>query len=162
MTNNLPAITETPQTANTAPKGLEVEDIIAYRKKGLSEYEIATLLHCSQQTVNYHLQRADIEGLETFSEHKDKILEHKQREIVKSLSNAKVKGMSGLQLITGAAILEDKIRAIRGQATEIIDHRHLVVDLGKAIEAMRAEQADTVDISVYNTSCQPHCPQVKT
>ncbi len=156
MTDNLPTERET----------IPLADLIAYRKKNLTLEEIAKLTGCTRQNVQQRFAAANLEGLERFQEHKDRVLEAKQSEIVNQLTDAKVKGMSGLQLITGAAILEDKIRAIRGQASEIIDHRHLVVDLGKAIEAMRAEQssidAQYVDNPVEQGTYQPHCPQVKT
>ncbi len=132
--------------ASTAPKGIDIADLIAYRKKGLTLEEIGTLTGCTKQTVSERLQEANLEGLESFREHKDIVLEHQQREIVKSLTGAKIKDMSGLQLITGAAILQDKIQVIRGQATEIIDHRIMVLDLNRAIEQLRAEQGAPTDV----------------
>ena len=134
--------------AKCAPKGIDIENLIDYRKRGLTLQEIATLTGCSKQSVHERLQLADLDGLEAFRKHKDIALEHKQRAIVKSLTDAKVKEMSGLQLITGAAILEDKVRAIRGQATEIIDHRHLVLDLSEAIKRLREEQERTQAIDI--------------
>ena len=48
-------------------------------------------------------------------------------------------------IIAGTA--HDKGRLIRGQATEIIDHRILTLDLNKAIEQLRQEQGiDTIDV----------------
>ena len=137
MTDNLPTNTE---KGNSAPKGIEIERLIDYRKKGLTLQEIATLTGCTKQTVSERLQGADLEGLDTFREHKDTALEHKQREIVKSLTGEKINSMSGLQAITAAAILEDKIRNIRQQSTGVVSHQLLVIDLSKAIEAMRTEQ----------------------
>jgi predicted DNA-binding protein YlxM (UPF0122 family) len=134
MTNNLPA--------SSAPKYIPIETLIEYRKKGLTLEEIGTLTGITKQSVSERIRNADLEGLEQFNDHKDKVFEHKQREIVKSLTDAKVKEMSGLQLITGAAILQDKIMALRGQASTIIDHRHLTVDLNRAIEQLRNEQGN--------------------
>lgn len=154
MTDNLPA------KANSAPKGIEIESLIAYRKKGLTLQEIATLTGCTKQTVSERLQGADLEGLEIFREHKDKTLEHKQREIVKSLTGEKINSMSGLQAITAAAILQDKIMALRGQASQIVDHRHMVVSLDAAIEQLRAEQlpVDNPDVIDIPTIQAPDIP----
>ena len=49
--------------------------------------------------------------------------------------------------MTVSAIAGDKGRVIRGQATDIIDHRVLTLDLNKAIEQLRQEQGiDTIDV----------------
>ena len=77
MTNHPPA--------NSAPKGIDIESLIDYRKRGLTLQEIATLTGCSKQSVHERLQLVDLDGLETFRKHKDATLEHKQRKIVKSL-----------------------------------------------------------------------------
>ncbi len=133
---------------STAHKDINVESLIAYRKKGLTLEEIASLTGCTKQTVDYHLKRIDFEGLDQFRDGKDIIFEHHQRRVVNSLTDDDIKSASMLQRVTAAAILQDKIQVIRGQATEIIDHRVMVLDLGKAIQAMRAEQgqdAITVD-----------------
>ena len=64
--------------------------------------------------------------------------------------------MSPGTAITAVAILEDKIRAIRGQATEIIEHRQLQVDLNKAIDQLRKAQPEVqegvVDVPVLPVS----------
>jgi hypothetical protein len=138
------------QVASTAPKGIDIADLIEYRKKGLSLSEIATLTGCSRENVCVRLQHADLEGLDVYRDNKDKVFEHKQREISKTLTGDKLKGMSALQAITGMAILQDKIQAMRGQATEIIEHRNITIDLSKAYEAMRASQGNTVDNPVDN------------
>ena len=138
MTDNLPTERET----------IPLADLIAYRKKNLTLEEIAKLTGCTKQNVQQRFERANLEGLERFQEHKDKVLEAKQFEIVNQLTDEKVKKMSGLQLVTGAAILQDKITALRGQATAIIDHRHLVVNLDKAIDALMRERGQEQIIDV--------------
>ena len=143
---------------STAPKGIEIENLIDYRKRNLTLQEIATLTGCSKENVCQRLRDADLDGLETFREYKDVTLEHKQREIVKSLTDAKVKGMSGLQLITGAAILQDKIQVIRGLSSEIVDHRVLTLDLNKAIEQLRQEQGSNTTDQNEQIIDIPKCP----
>ena len=134
----------------TGPKGIDIEDILHYRAKGLSTTEIGKLTGCTHSNVVQRLQDAELESTENFATYKDKVFEHTQRKLVNKLTGEKLNAMSGLQLITGMAILQDKIQAIRGQATEIIEHRNITIDLSKAYEAMRASQGNTVDISVDN------------
>jgi predicted transcriptional regulator len=128
-TKNLPA--------NTAPKYIPIEDILEYHKRGLTQRDIATLLGITQQSVQERLKNANVEGLSRFQDHKDKVFEHKQREIIDSLSGSDIKDMSGLQKITGAAILQDKIMALRGQASTIIEHRSIIADLRDAQDRLR-------------------------
>ena len=152
MTDNLPVNTP-------GPKGIDIADIIEYRKKGLTCEEIGILTGCSKQAVSERLRNADLEGLETYSNHKDKVFEHLQRNTIKDLSADDLKKMNPLQRITAAAILQDKIAAMRGQATNITEVRNITIDLSKAYEAMRASQGNTqgntVDIPVDNSTYQP-------
>lgn len=159
MTDNLPTTTTTKPPANTAPKGIPIEDLIAYRAKGLSTTEIGKLTGCDHSNVARRLKEAELESLDRFQEHKDKVFEHTQRELVKSITGGDIKAMSGLQKITGAAILQDKIMAMRGQATQIIEHRSLVVDLNRVADQLRAEQGSIVDLPVDNPGYQPQCPE---
>ena len=142
ITPNLPEIPDTQgrklPDKKYQPKYIPIEDLIEYSNKGLSGGEIAAIVGCSVTNVNARLKDADLKGLDRFRKNKDKVFEHKQREIVQSLSGHKLKGMSGLQLITGAAILEDKIRAIRGQATEVVDHRVLVADISAVMARLQS------------------------
>lgn len=151
MADNLPV--------STAPKGIPIETLIEYRKKGLSLTEIATLTGITKQTVSERLKDIDLEGLEIYNNHKDKVFEHKQREIANSLTGSKINNMSALQAITGMAILQDKIMVMRGQANNITENRNISIDLSKAYEAMRQSQGNTqgntVDIPVDNTTYQP-------
>lgn len=115
--------------SNCAPKGIPLEDILAFRAKGLTLEQIGTLTGCTKQTVSERLKTADLQGLENFREYKDVIFEDLQRILVSSLTAGDVKAMSGMQRITGAAILEDKLRVIRGQATSIVDIREYQVKI---------------------------------
>jgi len=121
-----------------APKDIAIEDLIEYRKRGLSLPEIAKLEGCSHQNVHERLKKANLEGLDKFRDNKDAVFEHKQREIVNCLNADKLKDMSGLQLITGAAILQDKIQVIRGQASDIVEHRTINASLDEITERMRS------------------------
>jgi hypothetical protein len=154
-----------PPTKPTHPEeskqDIPIEKLLDYRKRKLTYEEIATLTGLCRQTVSIRIKEADLDGLDVFSAQKDNVFEHKQQELVKNLTGEKIKGMSGLQIITGAAIFQDKIQAIRGQATEIIEHRSLVFDLNKAYEQLRASGnhglVEVHDIEVINSL--PECPQ---
>jgi len=125
------------KSIDCAPKNIPIEDILHYRAKGLSQTEIARLTGCTHGNISQRLRNANLESLQNYNKYKDHVLEHKQREIFNELQADKIKAMSGLQLITGVAILEDKIRTIRGQCVEITEQRVLKVDLDKAYQAMR-------------------------
>lgn len=131
---------------------IPIEDLIHYRRKGLSTTEIAKLTGCDHSNVARRLKNVDLEGLDKFKENKDAALEHLQRRTLNSITYGDIQKLNALQRITGAAILEDKIRAIRGQAVEIVEHRQLQVDLNRAIEQLRAtqqeEREDVVDVPV--------------
>jgi predicted transcriptional regulator len=129
----LPATSPAP----TANKGIPVAQILAFRAKGLTQQQIATLLGCTQQTVKYHLDKADLDGLDNYRDFKDSVFEHVQRDLLNSLCPDDIKAMSGLQKLTGVGILEDKIRVIRGQATEIVEQRVKDARLLEAIERLR-------------------------
>jgi len=152
MTDNLP------DKANTAPKGLGVEQMIAYRKKGLTLAEIATLTGCTKENVHYHMKRADLDSLDIWREHKADRIEKHQQDLSKSLTIDDHKKMSGLQKIIGIKVQEETIRLMRGQASEIVDHRHLVIDLGKAIDMLRQERSQQGDDDVIDVSDIPACP----
>jgi hypothetical protein len=128
--------------ANTAPKGIDIADLIEYRKKGLSVDDIAKLTGCDHSNVSRRLADADLPSLDNYRTNKDYAFEHLQRRTIKNVTDADIKRMNPLQRITAAAILQDKIQVIRGQATEIIDHRVLTVNLSQAIEMLRKERQE--------------------
>jgi predicted DNA-binding protein YlxM (UPF0122 family) len=122
---------------NTTYKDIDIENLIAYRKRGLSLTEIAKIEGCSHQNVGERLKKANLEGLANFREYKDTKLEVVQRDIINSLHADDIKDMSGLQKITGAAILQDKIMALRGQSGIVVEHRHIIADLRDAQDRLR-------------------------
>lgn len=133
------------------PAGHEIpiEDILAFRSKNLSHAEIAKLIGCAPSNVTQRLQVVALESLENFRQYKDVALEHTQREILRKLSDKDIASMSGLQKITGVAILEDKIRTIRGQATQITDHRVIsarLEEIHAKIAKVEATEAQVIDV----------------
>jgi len=124
--------------ASTAPKGIELERLIGYRKKGLTCEEIGTLTGCTRQAVSERLKDIDLEGLDTYRDHKDAVLEHRQREIVaKCLTGDKIEKLSAYQAVGALSLLQDKIMVMRGQANNITENRNISIDLSKAYEAMK-------------------------
>ena len=118
---------------------IPLEELLEYRQRGWSIQEIATQVGCSRQNVSDRLQRANIDGLQMYSKHKASVFEAKQKQILDSITEDKIANMSAAQAVVGAAIFEDKIRLIRGQATEIIDIRQISIDLETITKRMQDE-----------------------
>lgn len=152
MADNLPA--------KYAPKGIDIADLIEYRSKGLTVTEIAKLTGCDHSNVSRRLAEADLESLDRFETHKAKTFEHLQRRAVQNITDEELKKTTAAQRVWIAGVLQDKIAALRGQASQIVDHRHLVIDLGAAIQRLREEQqvdtSDTVEAEVIDC---PTCNQ---
>lgn len=116
-------------------KGIDIDTLVSLADSGKTAVEIAAIAGCSHQNVYDRLARIDYNGLKTFRERKADTYERLQWEIAKTLEPDDIKRMQARDRITGIAILEDKIRLIRGQATEI----SVNFDAVKAIDARRKE-----------------------
>ncbi len=105
----------------------------------LNQSQIARIAGCSHQRVSQVLAEflADTspEHMEDFRSDKASICEVMQYRMLSSITQDKLDKTSAVQLVTGAAILEDKIRLMRGQPTSI--HVHALVDVLDAIAAKR-------------------------
>ena len=132
----------------TGPKGIDITDLIDYRAKGLTMEEIGKLTGCSHANVSQRLAEAELESLDRFETHKAKGFEHLQRRAIKNITDEELKKASPASKVLMAGILQDKIMALRGQATEIIDHQHLVLDLSEAIKRLKEEQERTQAIDI--------------
>ncbi len=128
---------------STGRKGIPIEKILACRKRGLTIEETAQLCGCSTTNIVKRCQELDLETLEDFNDNKVHLWDMVERKYVNKLLDANDKSNVADSIIAGTA--HDKGRLIRGQATEIIDHRVMVLDLNKAIAAMRAEQGTQVE-----------------
>lgn len=90
--------------------------------KGNSRVEIAKTTGLSKTTVFREIQRLKTNpDFLDFQENKDKTFEALQYKLINLADDATLKTMLMKRGFTDAAILEDKIRLIRGQATEISD-----------------------------------------
>lgn len=94
---------------------IPLEVLIDYRAKNLTYREIGRLTNRSAQDIHERLQNEEIETLGIFKNNKDKVFEHLQRKILNTLDITDIKKMQPGTKITAIAILQDKIRDIRGQ-----------------------------------------------
>lgn len=112
-----------------ANKNIPIEDLIEYRRKGLTLEEIGRLTNSSKQNVAKRLQDANLESLSAFRDNKDVILEYHQRRVSNALTDSDIQKMSGLQKLIGLKLTDEAIRTIRGQANEIVEVRSITASL---------------------------------
>ncbi len=103
----------------------------------LSDAEIAKRVGCTGQNVGQvlsaFLSDKTLEQMQDFRESKAEIFEAVQYRTLASITQEDIAKASYLQRITGAAILEDKIRLLRGQPTSI--HFHTLLDIAEMLKA---------------------------
>ena len=116
----------------------------------LTVRQIAAIADCTHPHVIATLQRYGVNqhDLKAYKDNRADILAGMQQRVISAVTDADVKKASLYQKITAAAILMDKERLERGQASEIIDHRHLQVDLAQALRAMREGAYPPIDAEV--------------
>ncbi len=141
--NKLPDV-EPKGTIKHTPKGIDKTRVLELRLKGLSYREIAQLVGCSKSNVEFIMKNhfPNLTNLQKYSENKAKILEALQQELVYQFDAEKQKKMSGRDLTWSIAVLEDKIRLIRGQSTENISiHAEIkrADELAERLEQLKAE-----------------------
>jgi hypothetical protein len=97
----------------------------------LSEAEIAKRVGCSpsnvHQVLSVFLHGHSERELRDFQANKADIYDAVQMRALESVTQEKLRKSSAGSLVTVAAILEDKARLIRGQATSI--HVHALIDV---------------------------------
>lgn len=96
---------------------------LATRYPELSKAEIARRVGCSQANVSCvlktYLGSTTQAELKDFQDSKADVYDSIQHKLLLSIDKSKISKASALQTVTAAAILEDKSRIIRGQATSI-------------------------------------------
>jgi hypothetical protein len=137
--NKLPDV-ETKGTVKHTTKGIDKTKVLELRLKSLSYREIAQLVGCSKSNIEFIMRNhfPNLTNLQKYSENKDKILEALQQEMVYQLDTEKQKKMTGRDLTWSIAVLEDKIRLIRGQSTENISIKQELKNL-EELEAREKE-----------------------
>ena len=141
--NNLPA--PPPERSKKIP----IELLIDLKEKGLSHAQIGKVVKCSPQNITQRLQAEGLETLAEYKENKDAVFEHLQQKIIKSIADEDIKKAPFGSRVTAAAILEDKIRLVRGQSTE--NKSVLVAELKSAQEGLnrlRGLKAKLIDHNI--------------
>jgi hypothetical protein len=113
-------------------------------KKGLTEREISAVTGIPKTTIHDTLQKIQNDpDFKDFQSNKAIYFEKIQHELVKNADHDAIKTMLNKRGMTDAAILEDKIRLIRGQSTNntLIDVRALIMQ----VEDERHKEAKTPD-----------------
>lgn len=132
---------------------MAAEQIIPGRKRGLAptirkiavQYpelthsEIARTVGCDPSNVTCVLKtflgNTSPEQLADFQQNKADIYDAMQHRLLASLTDDKINKSKVMEAVTAAAILEDKARLVRGQATGI--NVSVLLDVAESIRAMR-------------------------
>jgi len=105
----------------------------------MSNAQIAKRVGCDKSNVSRVLSRFlgkhSEDELREFQQNKADVFDSLQMRALMSINDATISKASLLPRITGAAILEDKSRVIRGQATQI--NVSVLLDAVAAVRAMR-------------------------
>ena|SRR5277367_376131 len=136
-----PSLSRSVKSTNTgaAPKIRKMK----LRYPELSEAQIAKRVGCHPTNVHRVLKQflgknSNEEQLKDYQESKADVYDALQMRYLKSITDAKINKTSVVALTTGAAILEDKARNIRGQATQI--NVTVLLDAVQAIKDMRSRE----------------------
>lgn len=110
---------------------------------------IANKVGCDESTVRDVIARyarnCSLENLRDFQANEADILDAVRERTVASISPQKLANATYLQLVTGAAILMDKSRLLKGQPTDI--HVHALMDVAQLLREKReASGAATIAI----------------
>jgi hypothetical protein len=103
----------------------------------LTVTDIAKLTGCDHSNVSRRLAEANLDTLSNFQTHKDKAFEHLQRRTLTNITDEELKKASPASKVLMAGVLQDKIMALRGQASTIIEHRSIIADLRDAQDRLR-------------------------
>ena len=114
---------------------------LSSRYPELSQGDIARRVGCSPQNVSEvlaeFLEDSSLERLGDFRSDKAEICELIQHRMLASITQDKLDKTPAVSLITAFAIMEDKIRLMRGQPTSM--HVHALVDV---LDALRMRDGD--------------------
>lgn len=114
------------------------------RHPELTAGEIAKAVGCSANNVygvlDTFLGEKSEPQLRQFQENKADIYDALQHRLLLSLTSDKITKAKPMEIITGAAILEDKARLVRGQATGI--NVSVLLDV---VDALRSRPSQVVD-----------------
>jgi hypothetical protein len=125
---------------NIGPRGLAPEiRRLSLKYPEMSHGAIARKVGCRPSNVSQvlatFLSDHTNEQLQEFQSAKAEIYDALQYQLLESLTPEKIAKAKVMELVTGAAILEDKARLVRGQATGI--NVNVLMDV---VEAIRSRQ----------------------
>ena len=146
----------------SAGKYVPIGTLIAYAEQGLTNADIGKLVGISHQAIYERFAKIGYspKNRKQYQEHKAEIYETIQIAIANALSEADWKKVSPAQAITSLAILEDKIRLLRGQSTanvsvlsqiiasahqQVNTPAHTIIDDNKSIDAQVIDTVDNTD-----------------
>lgn len=117
------------------------------RHPELSHADIAKRVGCAPSNVTSVLKRFMGKGTEdtlrVFQDNKADVYDALQHRLLSSITAAKLSKAPAVSLITGAAILEDKARLVRGLATGI--NVSVLMDVAEAIRNRVADKPITIN-----------------
>ena len=133
-----------PQPSKLGPKGIPIESIIEYRRKGLTTREIAAILNCSHTNIVERLQTVsdEIDTLPDYKKHRADILAIRGRRVLNNITNEKLEKATAYQLTGMFGIINQHERLERGESTSNVgfaDYTKKISDIDKEIEALEAE-----------------------
>ena len=124
---------------------------LSLRYPEMSQSDIAKTVGCTRSNVSQvlatFLDGRSPERLQDFQQNKAELYDALQFRLLESLTPEKIEKAKVMELITGAAILEDKARLVRGQATGIN-----VVALLDVVEAIKQRNLRTISVQSVEDS----------
>jgi hypothetical protein len=115
----------------------------------LSNSQIARTVGCTPQNVSCVLSTflagTSPEALADFQNNKADVYDALQQRLLQSVTQDKIDKTKVMEAVTASAILEDKARLVRGQATGIN-----VTVLMDAVEAIRARSSQVIDAQLVS------------
>lgn len=123
---------------------ISLADIIEYAERGMGPSEIGRLVGCDPANVIRRLRLAGYrkESAANFTKNKDKVFENLQERFLDSISAADIKKCSADKRVIATAVLEDKIRLIRGQSTQNINTGPMDLEAKEGLARAEASKAE--------------------
>ena len=113
---------------------------------GLTQEQVAAQTGVCQQRVSQIIQEVkNDKNFLDFTKNKDKVFENLQYKIINLAGSEALKTMLNKRGFTDVAILEDKIRLIRGESTSNIsyDARSITASISELREMLKSSEAGT-------------------
>lgn len=115
------------------------------RYPGMTKSAIARKVGCSPENVSQvlrnYLENTSIEELRDYQSNRADIFDALGHRLLSSLTKEKLEKSKPMEAVTAAAILFDKARLERGQATGI--NVEVLMDVAEAIRAHRSQVVDS-------------------